>query len=393
MEGAALAPPLLGQGAFASVRLDHDARGRRVAVKTYNRERVKANPCLACHLNNETWLASQKLDHEHIIAPHKVSRKPHGVELEMEFAAGGNLGEYVKKSSSCLPEAQARRLFSQIVDAVLYLHHRGIAHCDIKLENIVLDGTHNAKLVDFGAARSCDDLCKSFQGTPAYMAPEFFIPECHLRIPHAAAKADIWSLGILLYTMLVDGCSHDGSRFPFWGKDIDELAKNVSTNVLQFPSSISAQARDLLRGLLCKEPKGRFTIRDVFNHPWLRANGARQTGECASRAFSSGAMPSDVRPKSTVAPKRGTASETQIEARLAKINPSLFVRSRTTRGNEVRATEKPTTSLRSQSKSKSLGPIPSSAASHIPVKTFNSSLAKLMSHNIGRTSRQIVRLD
>ena len=87
-----------------------------------------------------------------IIAPQTVVRRHGRTEVQMEYAPGGNLGEYARRKNG-LSEGEARRLFRQIVEAVGYLHAKDICHRDIKPENIVLDSQRNAKLVDFGAAR------------------------------------------------------------------------------------------------------------------------------------------------------------------------------------------------------------------------------------------------
>lgn len=124
----------------------------------------------------------------------------------------------------------------QVVNAVHYLHSTvDIAHRDIKLENIVLDRHRNARLVDFGAAREgAQILRQSMQGTPAYMAPEVAQGQ-----KHKGAAADVWSLGVLLYNLLTKGA------FPFWGKSMDELRRNIATSQLRIPAFVSPNCRDL----------------------------------------------------------------------------------------------------------------------------------------------------
>eukprot|EP00962_Isochrysis_galbana_P012757 scaffold3616_cov124-Isochrysis_galbana.AAC.3 len=176
----------LGKGAFARVRLGRDKGGRPMAVKVYQHKEAEEQPCVARHLYNEARLAG-RLEHANIIAPRRAVHRDGRTELEMEFAPGGNLGEYVARRRG-LTEPQARRIFAQLVEGVGYLHAKDIAHRDIKLENVVLGANGTAKLCDFGAAREgARDLTRSIQGTPAYMAPE-----CHAGAPHRAAPADLW---------------------------------------------------------------------------------------------------------------------------------------------------------------------------------------------------------
>jgi serine/threonine protein kinase len=140
-------------------------------------------------LYTEARLAG-RLQHDNIIAPRRAVHRDGRTELEMEYAPGGNLWEYVAKRKG-LSETQAKRIFAQLVEGVGYLHANDIAHRDIKLENVVMGANGTAKLCDFGAAREgAEDLTRSIQGTPAYMAPE-----CHGGAPHRAAPADVWCVG------------------------------------------------------------------------------------------------------------------------------------------------------------------------------------------------------
>ena len=253
---------MLGKGVFASVRLARDDDGKAVAIKTYENADMQENSYVVRHMQNEARLAG-KIDHEGVIAPRAVVRKPSGVELHMDYASGGNLGEYVKKQRSGVPEAEAKRLFRQIVEAVGYLHSKDICHRDIKLENIVLDEQRNAKLVDFGAAREgAHRMLHSVQGTPAYMAPEVIGNRAH-----NGAASDVWSLGVTLFSLLVPG------DFPFWGKNMAELRRNIAQAPLKLPAQLSPPCRDLLTKMLNKQAAQRMSIADVKRHPWLRGTG------------------------------------------------------------------------------------------------------------------------
>ena len=252
---------MLGKGVFASVRLARDDDGKAVAIKTYENADMQQNSYVVRHMQNEARLAG-KIDHEGVIAPKAVVRKPSGVELHMDYAPGGNLGEYVKKQRG-VSEAEAKRLFRQIVEAVGYLHSKDICHRDIKLENIVLDEQRNAKLVDFGAAREgAHRMLHSVQGTPAYMAPEVVSGRAH-----NGAASDVWSLGVTLYSLLVPG------DFPFWGKNMSELRRNIQAAPPKLPAQLSPPCRDLLTKMLNKQAAQRMSIADVKRHPWLRGTG------------------------------------------------------------------------------------------------------------------------
>ena len=147
----------------------------------------------------------------------------------MEYAPGGTLESYLKKLGRPCTDAEAKRLFRQLVDAVVYLHETGVCHRDIKLENVVLDADNNARLCDFGAAKEggAHNFLTSMQGTPAYMAPEV----AQLRA-HKGGPADVWALGVLLYNLV------SGGAFPFWGKNMDELKRNIAAAQAQLRNDI-----------------------------------------------------------------------------------------------------------------------------------------------------------
>merc|ERR1719230_1202466 len=153
-----------------------------------------------------------------------------------------------------MPEPDARRFFRQIVDAVVYLHEEGICHRDIKMENVVLDADGTARLVDFGAAKEggADTFLMSMQGTPAYMAPEVAQQRAHKGGP-----ADVWSLGVLLYNLV------SGGAFPFWGKNMDELRRNITAAPPKIPAHLSPACRELLTALLHKSSSTRLSVADV----------------------------------------------------------------------------------------------------------------------------------
>ena len=232
-----------------------------MAVKSYGHAEMEQNACVRQHLMNENAIAARHLEHEGIIAPQSVVRRQGRTEVQMEYAPGGNLGEYARRRNG-LSEGEARRLFRQIVEAVGYLHAKDICHRDIKPENIVLDSQRNAKLVDFGAAREgAHVMLHSVQGTPAFMAPEVMQGRAH-----AGAPSDVWSLGVTLVSLLLP------DQLPFWGKDIRELKHAIAREPPKLPSTLSASCRDLLRKLLRKQAACRMTIDDVRKHPWVRGS-------------------------------------------------------------------------------------------------------------------------
>jgi len=127
----------------------------------------------------------------------------------MELVKGISLLTYLKaKINRRADEKDCQKIFSQLISGMDYCHKKNICHRDIKLENIIIDSDLNVKLIDFGFATltSSSRLLNFFCGTPSYMPPE--IVE---KVDYNGILADIWSLGILLYTLLC-------GAFPFRGR-------------------------------------------------------------------------------------------------------------------------------------------------------------------------------
>ncbi|KAF9432317.1 hypothetical protein BGZ76_010970 [Entomortierella beljakovae] len=157
-------------------------------------------------------------------------------------------------------ESQARMIFKQIVECVDYLNSRGICHRDIKDENIVIDNDFKVKLIDFGSAvvipRPQGKLFDRFYGTINYASPEILKGD-----KYRAEAAEIWSLGILLYTILY-------GEVPF-----NDPVQAISGPYITPRVRSSPECQNLLNWMLAKCPERRATIEDVVNHPWIAGLG------------------------------------------------------------------------------------------------------------------------
>ncbi|KAF9112518.1 hypothetical protein BGX27_003238 [Mortierella sp. AM989] len=152
-------------------------------------------------------------------------------------------------------ESQARMIFKQIVECVHYLNSRGICHRDIKDENIVIDNDFVVKLIDFGSAVIIPPHGKVFDrfyGTINYASPEILKGE-----KYRAESAEIWSLGILLYTILY-------GEVPF-----NDPVQAISGPYISPRVQSSKECLHLLNWMLAKAPERRATIADVASHPWI----------------------------------------------------------------------------------------------------------------------------
>lgn len=150
----------------------------------------------------------KRINHPNIVKLYDVVETDSQVVLVMEYINGGSTHGYLKsKPNRRMEEPTAKRIFAQLFSALEYLHSKCIAHRDIKLENVMLDGDRNVKLIDFGFSTQIPNTqkVKLFCGTPSYMAPEIV-----LKSDYCGPPADVYASGVLLFTFFC-GC------FPFKG--------------------------------------------------------------------------------------------------------------------------------------------------------------------------------
>ena len=167
----------------------------------------------------------------------------------------------------CYEMHHARVYFQQLVDAISYMHRNGVAHRDLKLENIMITADDKMKVCDFGLSvefNEDDWLWKMigcgkslFTGMPLYMAPEIFSG------PYEANKTDVWAMGVILYLM----CS---GRFPFDDTRPDVVKKKITDSEPEYPENFSPELTKLLQDLLKKEPpEERPAMEEMAEYPWL----------------------------------------------------------------------------------------------------------------------------
>ena len=161
-----------------------------------------------------------------------------------------------------LTEKEMKKVFRQVVQAIAVCHDHGIAHMDIKPENVLLDNDGNAKLCDFGYACSFDAPPHAYEtGTILYNAPE-------IRTDHSFDReaADVWSLGVLLYVLLT-------GNFPYPGDNLDEVLSNLHKKHFFFgdleQQKRSKEACSLVKRILVLLPKARPSAHEILSDPWL----------------------------------------------------------------------------------------------------------------------------
>jgi len=177
----------------------------------------------------------------------------------MEHVGGGELYDYIVKHGK-LSEPEACHFFYQLLLAIEHLDSLGISHRDIKPENILLDSDNNLKLIDFGLGRlyeSKEEL-QTACGSPCYAAPEMVA-----RKKYDGTMVDIWSAGVTLFAML---CGH----LPFDDNDLSTLYLKILKGDYQITTTLSQESRDLISKILVTDPKSRYTIQQIKDHPWMK---------------------------------------------------------------------------------------------------------------------------
>jgi serine/threonine protein kinase len=246
---------IIGTGGFAQVYLAN--RGvESVAIKVIPRTGFRS---ISDFERFEREVESMTvLNYDHIVRIRELLSDRNFYYLAMEFCAGGNLLSHVS-AKGALDEPTAALVFKQLVSAVAACHTRGVAHRDLKLENVLITEFPVIKLSDFGMCgyMEGDALLSTLCGTICYCAPEVFAGS-----GYAGQAADVWSLGVALYVMIT-------RSYP-WPVGNETATREAIQNAnFVMPGALSAPGKQLLQSMLQVDPADRMTVPAILGHPWL----------------------------------------------------------------------------------------------------------------------------
>ncbi|KAI8889219.1 Pkinase-domain-containing protein [Backusella circina FSU 941] len=253
----------LGEGGFARVFKVRNLRGEYLAAKIIAKKAVvnkKMKTKMLAEIN-----IHRSLRHNSIVQYLDCFEDKLNVYIIMELCENKTMTDLIRKRR-CITEDECRYFLGQILLAIRHMHANRIIHRDLKLSNIFLNKDMDPKIGDFGLAALLvkeTDRKKTVCGTPNYIAPEILFGG------HTHNQAvDMWSFGVLMYTLLI-------GQHPFHQHQAELIYKKVGENEksssYSYPSysNISNEAKDLIAQLLVNNPDNRYKVLDALNHSFF----------------------------------------------------------------------------------------------------------------------------
>ena len=264
----------LGEGTFGKVKhAIHQDTNEAVAIKVLDKEKIQKQN-MGAQIKKEISIMKM-VRHKYVVGMKEVLASKTKIFIVLELVTGGELFDKIV-SEGKLAEEPALYYFRQLVEGVEYCHGMGVCHRDLKPENLLLDANGNLKISDFGLSSlyvgdedsdgaTRTKLLHTTCGTPNYVAPEVLADQ-----GYDGKKADVWSIGVVLYVLLA-------GFLPFDEPTIVALFAKIQNADFTYPSWFGSSVRDLLDSIFVADAELRITLTDVRNHPFVYVEGQEST--------------------------------------------------------------------------------------------------------------------
>ncbi|CAK7241934.1 MAG: serine/threonine protein kinase [Sporothrix thermara] len=266
---------ILGEGSYSSVYLATDRQSlKEYAIKVLEKKHIIKEKKVK-YVNIEKNTLNRLTEHPGIVRLYYTFQDEQSLYYVLDLCSGGELLGILKRTGTF--DVECTRFYgAQILDAIRYMHSRGVIHRDLKPENVLLDENMHVKITDFGTAKLLpdpreqsadgglgaslssqgDSRSASFVGTAEYVSPELLMDKS------ASKASDLWAFGCIIYQLLV-------GRPPFKGGSEYLTFQKIVNLEYEFPPGFPPAARDLVERCLVLEPARRLTIEHIMNHEFF----------------------------------------------------------------------------------------------------------------------------
>jgi len=251
---------VIGKGSFGKVmQVRKKDTGRIYALKTIRKAHIVSRHEVTHTLAERTVLG--QVTNPFIVGLKFSFQTADKLYLGLPYTNGGELFHHLQNEGR-FSEQRSRFYAAELLCALEHLHSFHVIYRDLKPENILLDYNGHIALCDFGLCKlnmSESDRTNTFCGTPEYLAPEILLAKGY------GVQVDWWTLGVLLYEMLA-------GLPPYYDENHEIMYKKILQEPLRFPSDMGSDARDILRGLLTRDPAQRLGVNgaeEIKRHPFF----------------------------------------------------------------------------------------------------------------------------
>ena len=249
----------LGRGGYSVVYLvKHIKTGKKYALKCamkFKKGRDRSDRTL------QEILVLSELKHPSVIRLVGWFENEENIYLVLSYVPGRDLSKFFRDKPPTRDLAAS--IILQIVEGIKYCHSRGVIHRDMKLENILIKDDMTIKLTDFGLCAiktHRDEYFNDEVGTVRYTAPELLSGEGY------DESVDVWGIGVILFTLLT-------GQYPFDGSRKSNIFKRIVKKHIDYSQyDLSDEEINLLKRLLCKNPRYRININDIERHAWFKTH-------------------------------------------------------------------------------------------------------------------------